>query len=183
MSSLVGSFGARKTEEEFVPEMTWTKVVCDQVLWNVANRYGPSRGAFVGKEMWSCTFVAGAALRYDLAISGHDVRLMVYQNGEPRARLDSGERLARLGAPHRFEMPLSWRRPGIAMSSGRNEREEDEAGEMPAAGEIQCRGEDVFELYVWHDIPEGAVLTPFRSNTQTEGAFPASVHFAGVYHH
>ena len=116
MSMLVGTFGARKIEEQFVPANTWTKVVCDQVLWNVANRYDPIRGPFVGKDLELCTFVAGVALRHEEAINTYDLQVMLYQNGEPRARLDSG---AHLPMGSRLTLPLSWR----------NECEPDLAGE------------------------------------------------------
>jgi len=181
VSALVGSFGARKTTEQFVPENEWTKVVCDEELWDVGGCYNPNRGAVVAGFDWRFTFVAGVALRPEREIGGGEIRLTVYQNGGPRAWLDNGARLEALGASARVEVPPALVRGQVLTRSGRNEREPDWTNNWPAAGEIQAAKGDVFELYVWHDMPSGATLWPFSGKSDEEGGAPASVHFAGVY--
>ena len=167
MTINMGSFGARLTRVQVVPDAVWTKVHFDEAVWDTMGGFDPLTGAFTARRNGKLHFAVGVRLLAP-PVNHRSVELALNKNGKPR------DLLARDAA---FSKPDS-----VALNSEETPWAEYARGF--SRGEVAARAGDVFEVYVRQGFGEPAEMT-MRSPEPADGHASADRHpiyFMGVWH-
>lgn len=167
MGTNIGSFGARLTREQRVPDVVLTKVLFDEVDRDTDGGFDTDTGGFTAGRAARFHFAAGARfLAPDVGSRGLD--LLLHKNGRP---------LQILTPDVPFDRPDS-----VALDPRETPRAEYVRGFT--RGEVVARPGDVFEIYVRQAFGEPAYLTvrhPGSANEDTpDDRHP--IYFMGFWH-
>jgi hypothetical protein len=146
-SPSIGSFAARLSEDRSVKQDTWTRVVFDELLWqvgNTANIYDTQTGIFTVKRTGRYHFATAVNFTLDLvAVDNPIIDLALYKNGEPFLDLHKS-------STNEPMVPLSMR--GAIKGAGVNGYTKEP---------LFAREDETLEVYVRHELGPTAHLTNF----------------------
>lgn len=83
MTINMGSFGARLTRVQMVPDAVWTKVHFDEAVWDTMGGFDPLTGAFTARRNGKLHFAVGVRLLAP-PVNHRSVELALNKNGKPR---------------------------------------------------------------------------------------------------
>jgi hypothetical protein len=158
----IGSFGARLSYDHLVPSDEWTKVPFDEVLWDTGGVFDPRHGALVAPRNMECAFMAGGRIVIQYAVAQVRFDFALYKNGALAVEKEGGP-------------------SGYTQDRFRTGSTVEGRGFTP--GVVSARTNDVFEIYVRHDIGASVHLSGRDAVSPDHPALgvPTANFFMGMY--